>query len=80
MPLISEIKMEILRRLAESPSHGYQLHKDIGVATSTIYTHLNELEEAGMVESSPIEDDARNKTEYHITDKGRQLRQLLHDE
>lgn len=77
MTLISEVKMGILRRLAKSPSHGYQLHKEVGTATSTIYEHLNELEEAGMVESYRIEDDARNKTEYRITDEGRQLFDLL---
>ncbi len=69
--------MAILGRLAESPSHGYQLHKDIGVTTSTIYQHLGELEDAGMVESSKIEDDSREKTEYQITDDGRTLLELL---
>ncbi|MFC7079390.1 PadR family transcriptional regulator [Halorussus caseinilyticus] len=71
--------MEILRRLAEAPSYGYQLHKDVGVSTPTIYRHLNDLEDAGMVKSTPIEDDSRDKTEYHITDEGQQLLELLGD-
>ena len=69
--------MEILRRLSESPNHGYQLHKEVGVATSTIYDHLSDLEEAGMVEARPLEEDAREKTEYHITEKGEKLLELL---
>lgn len=69
--------MEILRRLSESPSHGYQLHKEVGVATSTVYDHLSELEEAGMVKSYQLEEDARDKTEYRVTEKGQRLLELL---
>ena len=79
MSLVGETKMDILRLLEKSPSHGYALHKKIGVTTSTIYQHLDELEEAGMVASTPIEGDTRDRTEYHITDDGRQLVALLSD-
>lgn len=72
--------MQVLRLLDESPSHGYKLHKEIGVTTSTIYQHLNELEEAGMVESVSVEGDTRERTEYRTTNKGRQLLELLTDE
>ena len=77
MPLIPDTQLDILRSLAESPSHGYALHKDVGVATSTIYTHLDELEDAGMIESTTIENDNRNKTQYHITEDGEKLLNLL---
>jgi DNA-binding PadR family transcriptional regulator len=53
------------------------MHKKMGVTTSTIYQHLEELEEAGMVESKSVEGDTRTRTEYHITDKGSQLIDLL---
>lgn len=56
------------------------MHKEIGVTTSTIYQHLDELEEADMVESIRVEEDARDRTEYHITKQGRQLLDLLTDE
>jgi DNA-binding PadR family transcriptional regulator len=56
------------------------MHKEVGVTTSTIYQHLNELEEAGMVESNPAEGDTRERTEYHITEKGRELVNLLSEE
>ena len=77
MSLIPETQLKILRSLANSPSHGYALHKEVGVATSTIYSHLDELEEAGMVDSETIEEDNRNKTQYLITDDGRKLYNLL---
>ena len=77
MSLISEVQMEILRNLRKSPSHGYALHKEVGVATSTIYAHLDELEEAGMVEGYEIEEDGRDKTEYRITKDGKDLLDLL---
>lgn len=80
MSLIGDTKMEILRLLSGSSSHGYQMHKDLGVTTSTIYQHLNELEEAGMVESVSVSDDPRDRTEYHITTKGEKLLELLGEE
>jgi len=78
--LIGETKIQILRLLKESPSHGYKMHKEIGVTTSTIYQHLNELEKAGMIESVPVEENGRGRTEYNITEQGRQLLGLLADE
>jgi len=69
--------MEILRRLADEPSHGYALHKDVSVSTPVVYRHLSDLEEAGMVEPMPVEDDNRDKVEYHLTERGRQLLAVL---
>ena len=80
MSLIGDTKLSILRALSDSPSYGYDLHKKLGVTTSTIYQHLNELEDAGMVEASPIEDDSRDKTMYQLTRRGEQLLGLLADE
>lgn len=69
--------MEILRRLADSPSHGYQLHKELSVSTPVIYQHLDDLESEGVVESTAIEESDRDKVEYHLTEKGRKLLELL---
>lgn len=80
MSLIGETKMEILRRLSEEPSHGYQLHKDVGVSTPVVYRHLEDLEEARMVESSVVQEDNRDKNEYRITSEGQQLLELLSDQ
>lgn len=77
MSLIPDTQIEILRSLSESASHGYALHKEVGVATSTIYSHLEELEEAGMVQSTTVKSDNRNKVRYEITEDGKQLLDLL---
>lgn len=77
MSLIGETKLDILRRLAVGPSHGYRLHNEVGVSSPVIYRHLSDLEDAGMVEGTQIADDNRGKTEYHITDDGRTLLELL---
>lgn len=77
MSLISEVKLEILQSLSQSRSHGYKLHKEVGVATSTVYNHLDELEDEGMVASEPVEEDTRGKTEYRITERGEDLLELL---
>lgn len=69
--------MEILRHLDDAPSHGYQLHKDVGVSTPVVYRHLEDLEEAGMVEPSEVEADSRNKTMYSLTEQGRKLFKIL---
>lgn len=69
--------MEILRILNEEPTHGYQLHKDLDITTSTIYRHLNELEEENVVtsEDSPNED----RILYGLTEKGENLLCILQD-
>ena len=77
MSLIGETKMEILRQLTEGPSHGYQLHKDVEVSSPVVYRHLNDLEEAGMVDSSVIENNNRDKTMYQLTEDGEKLLELL---
>lgn len=76
MPLIPDTQLNILRTLAKSPSHGYALHKEVGVATSTVYSHLDKLEEAGMVKSIHV-DDSRDKKIYEITNEGEKLLNLL---
>ena len=80
MSLIGETKISILRELSESPCHGYDLHKTVGVTTSTIYQHLNELEDAEMVKSRPLKDDNRDKTMYHLTERGEKLLELLDED
>ncbi|GAA0725711.1 DNA-binding PadR family transcriptional regulator [Halorubrum trapanicum] len=77
MSLIGETKLRILRLLDDAPSHGYKIHKEIGVTTSTVYQHLNELEAAGMIEPHSVDGDTRTRTEYTLTDDGRQLLDLL---
>lgn len=78
--LIGETKLNILQQLDREPSHGYQLHKEVGVSTPVVYRHLSDLEEAGVVESTRVDGDNRDKTEYHLTEDGEQLLALLTDD
>lgn len=80
MSLIGETKLEILKQLKEEKSHGYQLHKDVGVSTPVVYRHLSDLEETGMVKSARVDEDNRDKTEYRLTEDGEKLLGLLTDE
>lgn len=73
--LIGDTKMEILSRLSESPAHGYQLHKEVGVTTSTIYAHLDEFEDAEMIEQ--VKPTEEGRVMYQITEQGEQLLELL---
>ncbi|MFP9062233.1 PadR family transcriptional regulator [Natrialbaceae archaeon A-chndr2] len=78
MSLIGETKMDILRLLDESPRHGYQLHKELDITTSTVYRHLDELEDAGMVDE--LGEDKENRIQYALTNDGETLLELLSDD
>lgn len=80
MSLIGETKLKILEQLDRGPSHGYQLHKDVGVSTPVVYRHLSDLEEEGWVESTSVDGDNRDKTEYRLTEDGEKLLALLTDD
>ena len=73
MPVISKIKLKILRELEKEPLHGYALSKRLKVTVSSIYTHLNELEKEGFITAS--ESDRRKV--YYLTDRGKTLLELL---
>ncbi len=73
MPIISKIKLKILKELEKEPLHGYALSKKLKVTVSSIYAHLNELETEGFITSSKME---RRKV-YHLTEKGRALLKLV---
>lgn len=64
---LTDAKRNILSLLYEDPSHGYALAKETGVQGSTMYEHLEQLEEAGYVKS--YEDGRRHV--YELTQKGK---------
>jgi DNA-binding PadR family transcriptional regulator len=68
--LIGDAKMDILRSLCETPSYGYELQQELGLNKGTVYVHLKELREAGMIEIDRVEDDTKY---YRLTDDGKQL-------
>lgn len=80
MSLIGDTKLEILEILAEEPTHGYALHQQLGVTTSTIYQHLDELNEAGMVSEQKLAGQSDNRVLYSLTSDGERLRGLLSED
>jgi len=72
--LIGEAKLNILLTLREGPSYGYELQDELGLNRGTVYVHLDELREAGVIEVDRIEDDTKY---YRLTDNGEQLLDAL---
>lgn len=63
---LTDSKRNILALLENQPRHGYVLAKELGVQGSTMYEHLEQLEEAGYIEG---EQDGRRKV-YSLTERG----------
>lgn len=74
MSLIGDAKLDILLTLQEGPSYGYELQKNLSLNRGTVYVHLNELQEAGMIEVDREEDD---KKYYRLTENGELLLEAL---
>ncbi|MFC7323579.1 PadR family transcriptional regulator [Halorubrum rutilum] len=74
MSLIGEAKLNILLTLREEPSYGYELQRELGLNRGTVYVHLDELREAGMIEVDRVEDDTKY---YRLTENGEQLLDAL---
>jgi len=72
--LIGDAKLDILLTLQEGPSYGYELQKNLSLNRGTVYVHLNELQEAGMIEVDREEDD---KKYYRLTENGELLLKAL---
>lgn len=70
--------MNILILLEKEPTHGYHIHKELGITTSTIYRHLDELEQEGVVSSKELETE-NTRIQYSLTSKGIQLLRLLQE-
>ena len=63
---LTDAKRRVLALLDEEPRHGYALAKELGKQGPTVYEHLQELEEAGYVESKA---DGRRRV-YTLTERG----------
>lgn len=63
----------ILEQVSKRPSYGYDMASILGVSISTVYEHLRELEEHGLVESRR---EGRRKV-YRLTEKGEYLAKAL---
>lgn len=63
---LTDAKRNILSLIEEEPRHGYVLAKELSVQGSTIYEHLEQLEDAGYIVG---EQDGRRKI-YSLTKRG----------
>jgi predicted ArsR family transcriptional regulator len=77
MSLIGDTKRDILIRLREGPTHGYELANELGISKGYVYQHLEELQEAGMIEVEESENEGRQRTFYRLTENGEQLLEAL---
>ena len=73
MSLIGETKLNILLRLREGPTHGYELADELGISKGYVYQHLEELQEAGMIELKQKETEGRQRKFYRLTENGELL-------
>ena len=62
--LSNPIRIKIVHLLNKKPMNIYELAKTLNLSRPVIYTHLKKLEDADLVESDLILDDARAKRIY----------------
>jgi DNA-binding PadR family transcriptional regulator len=72
--VLQKTKLQILELLTKEPLHGYGLAKRLKVSISSIYSHLNELEDKGFIQILKKEE---KRVYYVITERGRSLLSLL---
>lgn len=77
MSLIGDTKRQILLRLREEPTHGYTLAKELDISSGYVYRHLEELQDAGLIEVHEDEAGGRQRTTYRLTENGELLLQAL---
>lgn len=65
---VSTAKKEIIERLAEQAWTPTDLAAELGKSTNTVYNHLDDLYEQGVVTKRTVEAKTRPKTEYSIGD------------
>jgi DNA-binding PadR family transcriptional regulator len=63
---ITTAKKRVLAALEKEPKHGYILAQELGVRGSTIYEHLDQLEEHDYIEA----ENADRRRVYTLTEKG----------
>jgi DNA-binding PadR family transcriptional regulator len=73
MSLIGETKLAILRKLQDGSSHGYVIAEAVNISSGGVYTHLDELEQEGMIEVVEVSEEGRGKKYYGLTEAGELL-------
>ena len=65
---VSRAKKQILEKLVKRPWAPTDLARDLGNSTETVYNHLNDLAQMGVLEKSKEKAKTRPKTVYSIGD------------
>lgn len=73
MSLLGATKESILRELEREPKHGYAIADAVDISKGGVYSHLQDLKEAGMVTVDEVEKDGRGVKTYHLTEAGELL-------
>jgi len=73
MGIVSSTKKRILDEIVSRPTHGYEISKRLDMPISSVYEHLKELREHGLIE---YEESGRRKV-YILTEKGNLLLKAL---
>jgi len=73
MELLGSTKKRILIEIAKNPSHGYKLALNLTLPLSTIYGHLHDLEDLGLIEFKTKD----RQIIYNLTDKGKSFIKVL---
>lgn len=77
MGLVGETKVEILQELADGPKNGYQIADELAISSGGVYNHLDDLQEAGMIELVEEQESGRGQKTYAITENGQLLLRAL---
>lgn len=77
MSLIGDTKLQILLRLREEPTHGYDLAEELEISSGYVYRHLEELRDAGMISVLDTEEGGRQRITYELTENGELLLKSL---
>ncbi len=77
MSLLGATKESILRELEGEPKHGYAIADAVDISKGGVYSHLQDLEEAGMVAVDEEEKEGRGVKTYRLTEAGELLVEAL---
>lgn len=74
--IIGRTKEHILTQFNQGPQYGYDIAKSLNIALSTVYGHLKDFQQEGLI--TTISDDIENRRKmYELTDKGCKLLDVL---
>ena len=73
MDIVGNTKKQILQEISKSPIHGYKLALSLNIPLSTVYGHLRDMKEMGLIKSQA---NSRQFV-YEPTEKGKLLLEIL---